>query len=416
MSFGDRREGEEFRGILKARARGPRHLGPLDPELCERAMGLILSGRATPAQAAGFLLLGRAVGDGHDELAAYARAARSFVREIEPPSGGPVVTVTGGFDGKLATFGVGAAASLVASAAGGRVLMLGGEGTPPKEGRTVFDALRGLDVPSPHALGEAESSLAEHGFAATSTDHYLPELHALADLRWEMARRTVLNVVEKVVSPVAGSRFMVGVTHRPFLKSVAAALVDLGVEHALVYAAIEGSDEAPLDGSSAFVSVRNARTEVFNISPESIGLPRATRAQIPWRDAEDEARQTIGVLEGEEGPAGALILYNAATGEQPPHTADRQRGTGRQSPRIARRSSRRRRSGSARMSISTIFPRATVKPMTASGFPPGAVTTPAAPLTSAGRANGAKREKVSACPATGRAPWTTFDAPLLTAP
>jgi anthranilate phosphoribosyltransferase len=306
------RAGEGFREILKARARGPRHLGPLDPELCERAMEFILSGEATPAQTAGFLLVGRAVGDGHAELAAYARAARRFVREIEAPLGKHVVTVTGGFDGKLATFNVGAAASLVAAAAGGRVLMLGCEGTPPKEGRTVFDALRGLDVSSPHALGEAESSLAEHGFAATSTDHYLPELHALLDLRWEMARRTVLNVIEKIVSPVAGSRFMVGVTHRPFLKSVAAALVELGVQHALVYAAIEGSDEAPLDGASTLIRVRNAKIEVFSVSPESIGLLRATRAQIPWSGPEDEARRVFGALEGGEGPVSALVLYNAA--------------------------------------------------------------------------------------------------------
>jgi len=190
--------------------------------------------------------------------------------------------------------------------------MLGCEGTPPKEGRTVFDALRGLDVPSPHALGEAESSLAGHGFAATSTDHYLPELHALLDLRWEMARRTVLNVIEKIFSPVDGSRFMVGVTHRPFLKSVAAALVELGVQHALVYAAIEGSDEAPLDGGSTLIRVRNAKIEVFSVSPESIGLLRATRAQIPWSGPEDEARRVLGALEGGEGPVSALILYNAA--------------------------------------------------------------------------------------------------------
>ena len=69
MSSGGIR-GEGFREILKARARGPEHLGPLDPELCERAMALILSGEATPAQAAGFLLVGRAAGDSPAELAA----------------------------------------------------------------------------------------------------------------------------------------------------------------------------------------------------------------------------------------------------------------------------------------------------------------------------------------------------------
>ena len=58
--------------------------------------------------------------------------------------------------------------------------------------------------------------------------------------------------------------------------------------------------------------MRNAKTEVFDVSPESIRLPRTTRAQIPWSGPEDEARQVLGALEGEEGHACALILYNAA--------------------------------------------------------------------------------------------------------
>ncbi|MCA1719345.1 MAG: hypothetical protein LC781_21830 [Actinobacteria bacterium] len=303
---------EEFREILKLRARGPEHLGFLEPELCERAMELILAGVATPAQIGGFLLVGRAVGDSPAEMAAYARPMLSLARPIEAPEGPPVVTVTGGFDGKIRTFNVGAAASLVAAAAGGRVLMLGCEGTPPKEGRTAFDALRDLGVPSPHNLLEAEISLAEHGFAATSAEHYLPELHALLDLRWEMVRRTVLNVVEKIVSPVPGSRMMVGITHRSFLESVPAALMDLGVEHALVYGAIEGSDEASLDGSSSLVRVRSGETEEFRVSPDSVGLSRATRADITWKSAEDETSRSLAALEGEAGPVGDLILYNAA--------------------------------------------------------------------------------------------------------
>lgn len=304
--------GEEFREILKLRARGPAQLRFLDPELCERAMELMLSGEATPAQIGGFLLVGRAVGDSPAELSAYARAARSFTRTIEPPSGPPTVTVTGGFDGKLRTFNVGVAASLVSAAAGGRVLMLGCEDTPPKAGRTVFDALRNLGVSSPRNLGEAEGSLREHGFAATTTDQYLPELHALLGLRWEMARRTVLNVVEKMVSPVSGSRMMVGITHRPFLESVSRALVELGVEHALVFQAIEGSDEAPLDGSSSLVRVRDGEMEEFRVSAESLGLQRATKAHITWRDEEDEARQLLDALAGEEGTVRDLVLYNAA--------------------------------------------------------------------------------------------------------
>jgi anthranilate phosphoribosyltransferase len=79
--------GEGFREILKARARAPQRLGPLVPSCANgrwgrssRATGSILSDEATPAQTAGFLLVGRAVGDGHAELAAYARVARSSGR------------------------------------------------------------------------------------------------------------------------------------------------------------------------------------------------------------------------------------------------------------------------------------------------------------------------------------------------
>lgn len=305
--------GEEFREILKQRARGPTHRGELDPALCERAMELILSGGATPAQIGGFLLVGRAVGDSAAELAAYTRPMQAITRTIEAPPGPPVVSVTGGFDGKLRTFNVGAAASLVAAAAGGRTLLLGDEGTPPKAGRTVFDALRGLGFYAPQGLLEAEASLREADFAATSVARYLPELHALQGLRWEMVRRTVLSVSEKMVSPVPGSRWMIGVSHRSFLDTVSRALMELGVEHALVYQAIEGSDEAPLDGNSSLVRIRQGTFEEFVISPESLGLPRATKAHIPWRDSEDETQNLLAALGGEgEEPVRALILYNAA--------------------------------------------------------------------------------------------------------
>lgn len=303
---------QEFAPYLKAQARGPSNLGELDAEFSEAAMDLLLHGVASPAQISGFLLVGRARTETSEEIAAYTRSAQKFVRRIEPPNALPVVTVAGGFDGKVRTSNVGAAASLVAAAAGGRVLMVGGEGVPPKSGRTVFDVLNGLGVNAPHSLNEAEDSLRDHGFAATTPEHYLLELHGMLQLRREMVRRTALNVVEKLVSPVVGSRMMVGITHRPFLETIPRALIGLGVERALVYQAIEGSDEAPLDGNSSLVRIRDGETEEFRIPPESLGLSRATKAHVPWHGEVDEFRLLSSVLRGEDGPVKDLILYNAA--------------------------------------------------------------------------------------------------------
>lgn len=302
----------EFAPYLKAQARGPSNLGELTPGFSEEAMDLMLRGIASPAQVSGFLLVGRARGESFREITAYARAIRRFVREVGSPPDAPVVTVAGGFDGKARTMNVGAAASLVAAAAGGRVLMVGGEGVPPKYGRTIFDALRSLGFPTSQAPGEAEESLRERGFAATTPEHYLPELHGMLQLRREMVRRTALNVVEKLVSPVPGSRLMIGITHRPFLDTIPKTLIELGVQQALVYQAIEGSDEAPLDGNSSLVLVCDGEVKEFRNYPESLGLPRATKAHITWRGAEDESRRLLAALGGKDGPVKELILYNAA--------------------------------------------------------------------------------------------------------
>lgn len=304
---------EAFAPYLKELARGPDSLQDLDPRTAREATELILRGVATPAQAAGFFLIGRAKGNGPGELAGIAAGMRSLVRPIVAPDGSPTVAVAGGFDGKLRTANVGAASSVVAAAAGGRVVVLAGEDVPPKSGRTNLDALRNLGVHAPQAPHEAAASLARDGFAAVSPRQYLPELDALRQLRREMVRRTVLNVAEKLVSPVPGARMMVGITHRrPFLETMPDALRALGVHRALVFQAIEGSDEAPLDDASSLLLVTAGGDEDIKVAPEELGLGRAARGDLPWEGEEAEAARLLGALSGDVGPFLDLILYNAA--------------------------------------------------------------------------------------------------------
>ena len=301
----------KFAPYLKHLARGPDSLADLEPEFCREAMELILAGVASPAQAASFLMIGRAKGNSASELAAVSRAMRSFIREIPAPPN-PLVTVTGGFDGKLRTANLGAASSLAAAAAGARVLLAGSENVPPKEGHTNLDALRAMQIKASQTIEEAAASLRECGLAATSLEHYLPELHGLLQLRREMARRTALNVSEKLVSPVPVSAMMVGMTHRkPFLETMPEALVQLGVGRALVFQAIEGSDEAPLDGASALVVIRDGVVWETSVSPEKMGLRKVSRADLPPPEA-GWPHPVWDALEGEPGPVKDVILYNAA--------------------------------------------------------------------------------------------------------
>ena len=106
---------------------------------------------------------------------------------------------------------------------------------------------------------------------------------------------------------------MVGITHRrPFLETMPDALRTLGVERALVFQAVEGSDEAPLDVASSLLLVTENGDEDVKVAPEDLGLGRATRADIPWEGEEAEAESLLGALDAEEGPVRDLLLYNAA--------------------------------------------------------------------------------------------------------
>ena len=58
--------------------------------------------------------------------------------------------------------------------------------------------------------------------------------------------------------------------------------------------------------------IRDGETELFTISPESLGLSRATKAHVPWSGVEDELRALGSALRGEDSPVKDLILYNAA--------------------------------------------------------------------------------------------------------
>ena len=52
--------------------------------------------------------------------------------------------------------------------------------------------------------------------------------------------------------------------------------------------------------------------EDAKVSPEDVGLGRATRTDIPWNGEEAEAESLLAALSGEDGPVLDLILYNAA--------------------------------------------------------------------------------------------------------
>src|SRR5687767_4966511 len=83
-------------------------------------MNVIMSGEATPAQIAGFLVALRAKGETPEEIAGCAEAMRAHVVVVTPKRQDLVDTAGTGGDGQK-TINISTAAALVAAAAGAGV-------------------------------------------------------------------------------------------------------------------------------------------------------------------------------------------------------------------------------------------------------------------------------------------------------
>jgi anthranilate phosphoribosyltransferase len=87
----------------------------------------------------------------------------------------------------------------------------------------------------------------------------------------------------------------------------------LGAQHALVVHGDGGMDELSITGPSVLYRVRAGHsTERMEVTPEELGLERATRDSLLGGTAEDNAAIIRSVLSGERGPQRDVVLMNAA--------------------------------------------------------------------------------------------------------
>src|SRR5256884_2459094 len=121
----------------------------LSREEAHEVMGSIMSGEATPAQIAGFLIALRAKGETADEIAGCAEAMREHVLPVRPQRDDLVDTAGTGGDGAR-TINISTAAALVAAAAGAPLAEHGNPAGSPASGTAhVLQAPRFRPQPQP---------------------------------------------------------------------------------------------------------------------------------------------------------------------------------------------------------------------------------------------------------------------------
>src|ERR1700677_4363274 len=272
----------------------------------EWAMNEIMDGAATPSQIAGFGVALRIKGTSVAEMSGLAAAMLEHAAPIS--IGGPVTDLVGtGGDGAQ-TVNVSTMGTIVAAAAGARMVKHGNRAASSACG--AADVLEALGVVIDLPPAATEELAAEVGVAFLFASLYHPALRSAGPTRSELGVPTVFNFLGPVSNPARPTAQAVGVFDPAMAGVIAGVLAGRGCS-ALVFHGSDGLDELTTTRSSLMWVVADGEVARTEFSPAALGLPPASLADLRGGDATHNAAVARAVLAGERGPVRDIVLLNA---------------------------------------------------------------------------------------------------------
>jgi len=281
----------------------------LSREQAHDVMGSIMSGEASPAQIAGFLIALRVKGETADEIAGCAEAMREHALPVRPQRDDLVDTAGTGGDGAR-TINISTAAALVAAAAGAGVAKHGNRAVSSACGSA--DVLEALGFNLDLSAERVARSIDELGFGFLFAPTHHPAMRHAAPVRSELAARTVFNVLGPLTNPAGARAQVVGVYAPELVRTIAEVLAQLGATRAFVVHGAGGIDELSPAGPNFVCEVLNGEVRARNIDPLEFGLPRCEPGDLRGGSPEENAAAIRSVFAGENGGRRSAILLNAA--------------------------------------------------------------------------------------------------------
>jgi len=294
---------DDFKPLLARLADG----ATLTEEGAEAFFSACLRGELTPAQLAAALTAMRLRGETVGEIAAGARAMRAAASTLDLPY--PVIDVCGtGGDG-LHTLNISTAVAFVAAAGGLKVAKHGNRALSSKSG--AADVLTALGVNILATPVQQRLALDTLGIAFLFAQAHHGSMRHVSPIRAELGFRTIFNLLGPITNPAGAQRQVLGVYSSRWIEPVARVLGQLGAERAWVVHG-QGMDEMTVTGETEVAEWKDGGVRLFTVTPEAVGLPRATLDELRGGDPAHNAAALRALFDGERGPYRDMVLLNAA--------------------------------------------------------------------------------------------------------
>ena len=272
-------------------------------------MEQVMTGDATEAQLAAFLVALRMKGETVDEIVGFRDAVLEHAVPLHVDPMALDIVGTGG--DRFGTVNVSTMASIVAAASGVPVIKHGNRAASSASGSSDVLAALGIDLGLPAERVAEVLGRAGITFAYAAAFH--PGFRHAGAVRAQLGVPTVFNFLGPLCNPARPEASAVGVAHLDRVPLIVGVFQTRGAT-ALVFRGDDGLDELTTTGHSHVWEVSRGTVKEHDLDPRELGISRASIEQLAGGDAEHNARIVHEVLAGERGPIRDIVVLNAAAG------------------------------------------------------------------------------------------------------
>ena len=298
----------------------------LSADEAQSAMQIILDGKASPAQIAGFLMALRVRGETVDELVGFARAMRRTAVRVQLGLPGETLLDTCGTGGDGAgTFNISTVAAFVVAGVGVRVAKHGNRAVTGKSGCGSADLLDSFGIAIDAAPERTAQAIRDVGIGF----FFAPAIHTAmrhaAPVRADLKIRTAFNLLGPLTNPAGANAQLVGAPSEREAQLLAGALAVLGLPRGFVAHGSDGLDEITTTGPTLVFEIRDGHVVRRTLEPADFAVPVARAEQLKGGGKQRNLEIATAVLNGECGAPRDIVIGNAAAALM---AAGRARGEG----------------------------------------------------------------------------------------
>ncbi|TDP91320.1 anthranilate phosphoribosyltransferase [Halanaerobium saccharolyticum] len=275
----------------------------------EEAMTMVMEGKTTDSQLAGFLVGLRMKGETIDEITGAASVMRNKAAAVQTESKDLIDSCGTGGDEK-GTFNISTTTAIVMAAGGLKVAKHGNRSVSSKSGSA--DLLEALGVKIDLSPEEAGKCLDQVGISFLFAPRFHQAMKYAIGPRKELGLRTIFNILGPLTNPAQADYQVLGVYKEQLVMPLAHVLKNLGLKSAMVVHGAGGVDELSLAGENKTAYLKDGVVKEFDFSPAEAGLEKAAIQEILGGSPEENKEITLNILKGKKGPKRDVILLNSA--------------------------------------------------------------------------------------------------------